>query len=240
MKKVKIDSNGEKVAATLIYPTHINDTMPGCIFIHGWLSNQEGYIKRAKTVAELGIICLTIDLRGHGKSEGNLENLSRKDHLDDAIAAYGYLISLPNIDKNKIAAVGASYGGALAALLTSKRKIKWLGMRVPALFSDSTFEAPTIEVVKDEKRFFHEQESTQENSLTLKTISNFDGEILIVESEKDQIIPHKIIDQYINPITNKSRLTYKIMRGATHDLSTTAWKNEFIQILLKWFKKVIY
>ena len=39
-----------------------------------------------------------------------------------------------------MAVVGSSYGGYLAAILTSLRPVKWLALRVPALYKDADWE----------------------------------------------------------------------------------------------------
>jgi len=81
MKRVIFWVEGQKIKGTLILPRVVKDKNPGVLFIHGWTSSEEGYIPRAKAVAKHGAICLTFNLRGHGKSEGRLGDFSRKDHL---------------------------------------------------------------------------------------------------------------------------------------------------------------
>jgi dipeptidyl aminopeptidase/acylaminoacyl peptidase len=62
--------------------------------------------------------------------------VTRQDGLDDVLAAYDYLASQPLIDKTAIGVIGTSYGGYLAMLLTAYRPVRWLAMRVPALYPD--------------------------------------------------------------------------------------------------------
>ena len=61
------------------------------IFVHGWGGNQRQYLNRARAVAELGFVCLTFDLRGHARSDGQRETVSREDNLRDLLAAYDVL-----------------------------------------------------------------------------------------------------------------------------------------------------
>ena len=64
------------------------------------------------------------------------ERVSREDNLHDVLAAYDLLRGQPAVDDQAIAVVGSSYGGYLAAILTSRRRVRWLGLRAPALYWD--------------------------------------------------------------------------------------------------------
>ena len=50
----------------------------------------------------------------------------------DLLAAYDRLLAHPALDTSAIAVVGTSYGGYLAAILTSLRPVRWLALRVLA------------------------------------------------------------------------------------------------------------
>ena len=117
MKRINFLVNGQKIKGTLIFPKKVKFDNPAVLFIHGWTSNETGYIPRAQVVAKHGAICLIFNLRGHGESGGSLEEFSRKDHLKDVIAAYDFLTAQKNVNKNKIGVCGASYGGYLASIL---------------------------------------------------------------------------------------------------------------------------
>ena len=80
---------------------------------------------------------LTFDLRGHAQTQAQYESVSREDSMRDVLAAYDFLAAQHNVDSDAIAVVGSSYGGYLAALLTALRPVKWLALRVPALYKDS-------------------------------------------------------------------------------------------------------
>jgi dienelactone hydrolase len=71
--------------------------------------------------------------------------VSREESLRDILAAYDFLAAQPNVDSDSIAVVGSSYGGYLAALLTALRPVKWLALRVPALYKDSEWEPAQVQ-----------------------------------------------------------------------------------------------
>lgn len=235
--RLTLKSAGQNLAATLIKPKNSNGPLPALIFIHGWKSNQNGNIKRATEVSKLGLICLTVDLRGHGQSQGIISQYSQKDHLEDIKSAYKYLLENPEVDPDNIGIIGSSYGGSLSAVATNFLKFKWLVLRVPALYLDKYFDVPTEELIhKDEEgKAFRSSGLTPEKSLALKGVANFKGKILIVESEKDEIIPHPVIENY-QQVINKKKLTYKIMKGTPHSLETEQQEKEYIEILKNWLK----
>src|SRR5918995_3631751 len=115
---------------------------PAVLFVHGWGGNQKQYLNRARAVAELGFICLTFDLRGHARSDGQRETVSREDNLRDLLAAYDVLTSQPGADATALGVVGSSYGAYLAAILTSERAVGWLALRAPALFNHNGWGFP--------------------------------------------------------------------------------------------------
>src|SRR5258708_29797206 len=109
MKKISFPSNGQTVTGTLHFPEKLKENSQAVLFIHGWTSDESGYYPRAKALTNLGAICLTINLRGHGTSSGKLEDYSRKDHLDDVLAAHDFLADQEFVNRNDVSIVGASY-----------------------------------------------------------------------------------------------------------------------------------
>lgn len=101
-KMISFIVNNKKLRGTLIIPKNIHIGTSAVLFIHGWTSSETGYVPRAQVISKLGYVCLTFSMRGHGESEGKLENLSRDDHLKDCIAAYDFLASQSNVDRKKI------------------------------------------------------------------------------------------------------------------------------------------
>lgn len=234
MKKVTIPIDRQFIKGTLFYPEIAKPKNPAVIFIPGWTSDETGYKPRAEALIKLGYICLTISLRGHGESFGKMEDFSRKDHIQDAVAAYDFLAKQKELDINSISVVGASYGGYIGALLAEKRDIHNLAMRAPALYLNSDFDMHTSDLVQDEESFFQNIEPEQDN-FALAGVQKT-SRVLLIESQYDHIIPHKIFELYIQVI-NKTKLTHVVIKDANHQLSEEKWKQEFIEHLVRWFKQ---
>ncbi|MGI8420160.1 MAG: alpha/beta hydrolase family protein [Candidatus Levyibacteriota bacterium] len=140
MEKVKITSamTGESLEGTLVTPVQSNGK--AVLFIHGWRSNEFGYIHRAKALADIGYICFAFSLRGHGGSDGDIRKLTRQDFINDVTDAYDFLAKQNSVNPDEIGIVSASFGGYLSALLTKRRQVRWLALRAPANYPDNGFE----------------------------------------------------------------------------------------------------
>lgn len=144
---VKFVADGRQIIGTLVAPAI---KVPGFLFVHGWGGNQEQYLTRAREIAALGCICMTFNLSGNARSDPEHETVTREHNLRDIIAAYDLLISHPDVDKSAIAIVASSYGGYLAAIMTSLRPARWLALRAPALYKDEDWDIPKWQLKREE------------------------------------------------------------------------------------------
>ncbi len=104
---------------------------PGAILCHGLGSGQGALKSSGLNLARRGIISLTFDLRGHGKSSGIFDG----GEVEDIIAAWQYLSQLDGIDKERIVLIGHSMG-ARAAILAASKSISPYAMVVLSLPPD--------------------------------------------------------------------------------------------------------
>lgn len=238
-KNVEVRSGGRILSGCLFFPQQvtIKEKNPGTMFLQGWLGDKEGSFGIARRLADQGMICLTVDLSGHGKSEGNIEEFARKDFLDDAVAAYDFLLHTDGVDPDNINVVGSSFGAYIGALLPKERAVKAMAFRVPADYPDNGFNEPKLQTadqpgVMDWRSRVRDFQSTE----SLRRFHNFSGPVLVVESEQDSMVPHGTIQSYINAAPDRSKVTHVVMKGAPHSLSKTpALKAEYEAILSEWF-----
>ena len=232
-----IDVDGESISGTFVA---IRAQVPGILFVHGWGGSQQKYLARARDAAALGCICLTFDLRGHAKTQSQFETVSREDNLRDVVAAYDALVRHPGVDPAAMAVVGSSYGGYLAAILTSLRSVKWLALRAPALYKDSDWELPKWQLKK-----LHELEAYRqlcvrpEESRALAACLDFNGDVLIVESEHDFVVPHPVIENYRAACVRARSLTYRVLEGADHGLSEESMQRAYTRLLIDWLHRML-
>ncbi|EKD90068.1 MAG: hypothetical protein ACD_32C00046G0001, partial [uncultured bacterium] len=72
---------------------------------------------------------------------------------------------------------------------------------------------------------------------SLQAVNNFDGNVLIIESEYDEYVPHQTIENYKNAVKDKKKLTYVFMKGAPHSIKPGPFRDKVEKIYLDWFKK---
>lgn len=235
-ESIDIEVDGTHIAGTIVAPA---ERMPGVLFVHGWGGSQEQYQVRARELAALGCVCLTFDLRGHAQTRGQHETVTRESNLQDVLAAYDRLASRPGVDPDAIAVIGSSYGGYMAAILTGLRPVRWLALRVPALYRDAGWDLPKRQLHKgDDLEIYRRSVVPPDDNRALRACAAFAGDVLIVESEQDAVIPHPVITSYVEACTRARSLTYRVIAGADHGLSDDASQKAYTTLLLGWWSEM--
>ncbi|MFD2613303.1 alpha/beta hydrolase [Paenibacillus gansuensis] len=103
---------------------------PVIIIAHGWNSNRSRVLRYARPLYDAGYALLLYDARSHGESDG-IPAPSGMAFRDDLVSAVDYLTRRPDIDPERIGALGHSLGGfgTVAAL--------WDEHRLRAVVTDS-------------------------------------------------------------------------------------------------------
>ena len=227
----------ERIAGAFIAPGTL---MPGVLFVHGWGGSQEQYIARARAVAALGCVCLTFNLRGHAETLRQHETVSRSTNLADLLAAYDRLAARRYVDRNAIAVIGSSYGGYLATIMTTMRPVRWLGLRAPALYMDSGWDVPKLQLRKNQDLVAYRSNIvTPDSNRALSACRDFRGDMLLIESEFDDIIPTSVLASYRQAATNTRSLTFRCIKDADHGLTTEESQRAYTSLLTQWLKEMV-
>ena len=229
MQKLSFTNKGCKLDATIFYPPTKKEKNPTILFVHGWTSEKERSYQYAQALSQLGFICFLFDLRGHGKSEGDIKSFTIREFLDDVLAAYDYLINVEGVENDNISAVGSSFGSYLIALLSEKRILKNLSMRVPADYPNKDFDESKYKASGSDNPAIVEwrnKEKKPDETYALQAIHNYKGNIQIIESEKDTVVPHQTVQNYVNAITDKSKLTHVLLVNAPHSIPEGKFRDD--------------
>ena len=113
-EKVWFANRGVKLAGLLYWPDGdgVQPPYPAVVVCHGLGSRKERHAEFAEFLSRHGLASLTIDLRGHGESDGSLDG----NEVDDLAAAAEYLRGRSGIDGERLAVRGSSLGGFYAIL----------------------------------------------------------------------------------------------------------------------------
>lgn len=126
---VAIEVEGMKVVGTLNLPDGVSNP-PAVLLLHGFTGSRdeleipavkEGiYARAARTWAEQGVASLRIDYRFNGDSDGEFADSTLHAHVADGLAALTWLASSGRVDRDRLALVGWSMGGAVGAAVAAR------------------------------------------------------------------------------------------------------------------------
>jgi len=117
--------------ATYYPPTNLQLKAPVLLLVHMVNSSREAWQGFALTAQREGYAVLTIDLRGHGESDGSPFFEQMDQDLDAAIQ---WLRNRPEVDSERIGLAGASLGANLALRAGSRfDQVKSVAMLSPGL-----------------------------------------------------------------------------------------------------------
>lgn len=89
------------------------------LHVHGNAGNVTAHFHQIRWLPDTGWNVLCFDYRGYGRSEGKV---TRAGTIADAHAALDYLLTRPDVDKDRIVAFGQSLGGAVGIVLAAERQ----------------------------------------------------------------------------------------------------------------------
>lgn len=233
---IEIRVDNESIAGTVLSPSA---KVPGILFVHGWGGSQQRDLARAKQITGLGCVCMTFDLRGHEKTESQRRSVTREQNLADLVAAYDCLVSHPTVDTSAIAVIGSSYGGYLATLLTRLRPVKWLALRVPALYWDDEWTLPKQALDRQRLSQYRLTALGPGDNRALAACAEFAGDVLLVESEQDDYVPHSTLMSYRSAFVSAHSLTHRLVDGADHALSSDRSQKAYSAMLTAWVSEMV-
>jgi esterase/lipase len=238
VEKLEFDVGGLKLRGRLFKPAAPKPV--AVLFIHGWTGRPNN--DAAKLLAEHGYTSITFSLSGHNDSDGKLEDVTRAGSLREVIAAYDFFKTKLSPEV-KVVAAGSSYGSYMATLLSAEREVSALSLRVPANYPDERFSDAQLPQAPDQSNTslteWRKQIIKYDQTRSLKSLHDFQGQIQIIEAEEDEIVPHETVQNYVNAISDKNQLDYHLMKGWPHSLGLDPQRNQQYQdMLLNWLNKI--
>jgi hypothetical protein len=114
-KQIYFFSEGVRLVGMVYYPEDLRagDRRTGIVLCHGYTGVQDLYLPdTARAMTAAGYIAMTFDYKGWGDSAGPRSRLAPYSRVADAQAALTFLSTVPEVDPDRLALYGTSYGGA--------------------------------------------------------------------------------------------------------------------------------
>ena len=116
--KVSFNSDGLKLAGIVHTPDDLRpgERRPVFVILHGFGGNKDGHGQTvmAEQLTAWGYVTMRMDFRGCGESEGEHGRIICLDQVADTSNAVTYMASRADVDAERIALVGSSFGAAVA------------------------------------------------------------------------------------------------------------------------------
>lgn len=240
-----IPSRGVSIPVSYVTPISTSsETFPLVVMAHGHGGTRHengAFEKVAARLAEGGIASIRMDFPGCGDStepfsENNLSNM-----LVDILVSRDFAIAKPGIDKHRVGLFGWSMGGRLVLLLGDRSEhfraiATWTPAAIDGAGSMVSFLGGETEYQDYRKRAAEEGSvpfTTQwgqdqqlglrwfidlESSKPLKAASKFEGPLLVLYGDQDDVVPPAVSEAVINAAVNSSNVVRRVIAGADHGL----------------------
>jgi fermentation-respiration switch protein FrsA (DUF1100 family) len=211
-RRVTFESQGEELVGTLFIPE--GGGRHPALVLDGPLTSvkEQATGHYARALAERGFVTLSFDHRFFGESGGEprlLESPPKK--IEDIQSAVSYLSSLPEVDAEKIGAVGVCAGGGyMAGAVAREPRIKAWGA-VAGFFHDAEKQREWMgagydDALKAAQAARRKWEETREVE-TIPAVGKGDGPVAMPLAEAYEYYgtPRGAVDNYVNGFAVMSR-----------------------------------
>ena len=118
--------------------------------------------------------------------------------------------------------------------------MKWLALRAPALYKDSEWNEPKLALRRMQGlETYRRRALDASDNRALRAAADYHGDVLIVESGHDAIIPREVLQNYRNAYTRAHSLTYRMIEGADHGLTDPSCRQAYTTLLVGWITEMI-
>jgi dipeptidyl aminopeptidase/acylaminoacyl peptidase len=248
-----VDEQPRTVPAFLYEPEG-DGPHPVIILVHGGPESQFRPAFGARTqmwIAELGVAVIAPNIRGSSGYDTNylaLDNgYRREDAVRDIGALLDWIADQPNLDENRVAIYGASYGGylVLASAVHYSDRLR-AGVDVVGISNFVTFLENTEDYRRPFRRFEYGDERDPEMRAFLERISplnnvdRIDTPLLVVQGRNDPRVPASESEQIVAALRERGRPVWYIEAlNEGHGYDRQENRNVYEQAAILFFQKYL-
>ena len=238
---VSIPSRDTRVPATLVVPSQRSGAIPLVVLIHGHGGSREeagSFTRVANRLATAGIASVRMDFPGCGDSTEPFYRNNLTNMLADVRAAQAYAQAHVVIDPERIALVGYSMGGRLAALASTTDDYRAIVMWAPAVENGAT---DVVDMLGGDEQYAQMRATAEakgfvdfetfwgqaqqlglqwfedmERSMPLDAIAAFRGDLLLIHGGEDRVVLPAVSELAVAAAGEANSVSLTIIDAADH------------------------
>lgn len=236
-EKVVIGGSKGKLSAIIQKPElKAGEKVPMAILMHGFTADKDSRIIAllADSLQARGIASIRFDFNGHGESEGDFQEMTVPNEIEDAKMVYEHVKALPYV--SDVALAGHSQGGVVASMVAGELgndKVKAVVLFAPAaVLRDDAIRGNTMgafynpldppEYVQlGNKKLGGDFIRTAFSLPIYPTAAKYTGAACIIHGNGDRIVPYTYGERY-HEIWQNSQLY--ILEGYDHGFSQNEYR----------------
>jgi len=96
-----------------------------------------------------------------------------------------------------------------------------------------------IKLNRQEVAAYRTRSIEPQTNRALAASAQFQGDVLLVESENDDVVPHPVLENYRAAFLQTRSMTYRVISGADHALTRPEWKEDYTTMLVHWVQEMV-
>lgn len=215
-EKIKIKIDNEEIVCLLNYQKDKNEI--NTIILHGGgPSNKEQTEYLIPVLQKNNLYSVRFDFSGQGESSGNLSCSSLYKRQKESLGVIKEFIG-----NNRLTIIGTSMAGHISCSLVVNANVENLVLFCPAIYTKkawfSNFGNGFTDIIRENKSYL-------DNNIS-QLLKKFDGKIMLILAENDQIIPNEVVDIYLHEMKNKPGSKVYVIKGCPHPIHKWIIQNE--------------
>ena len=250
--ELKIESKrNTEIPCTVVLPDK-GGNLPLVLMAHGFCATRHengAFTMLAEKLAEAGIASIRCDFPGCNDSTESHEFNNLENNMDNLDSLLEYMKEYCDIDEFRVGMVGYSMGGKVVLHYTKRHpEIGVMGLWAPAAMngletgSDSDLGDPVktsawYEIAQRDGVYMYHNSFDERilplgkdffeqviNSKAQDYFSAYDGHVILVNGDDDQIIPASLLQKVADCAHPDADFVHHVVKGANHGFG--AWTNE--------------